>query len=401
MTTASKRSMLVLATGDGVASAITTALSGEKDLRIDSETASLAQMNGKAIRAMADYDVIMFQASPDDRADIEAIETLASNRRNDTMLVALADGSISLSQVRALNNAGVDEVLPLPDSTGTIDAQMIQLSRLKRPQPSGAAASIGRIIAVAQARGGVGSTTVAVNLADRLCRSRGRFGRGKGHKVALVDLDLQFGTVGSFLDLGEQDALLQLALDGTVPDTTFLKQSMVTLPSGLAVLAAPSPFAPLDSLRAEQVAAMLDSLRATHDFVVIDMPRALVGWIEPIVERADELIVVTDMSVSCVRHCRRLIDFFTQDNVALPVQVVINHQHKPLVQTRLHREAAKVLDRKFDHWLPHDPRAACAAADRGKPLSETAPRSPLGKAIDRLARATLSGLPPAMQRSAK
>lgn len=401
MATEPKRSMLVIAKGSGVADAIINAFSGETDLRIETKDTTLAQMNGKAISAMSDYDVIMFEASPDDGAEINAIQSLVSNRRSETTLVALADGDISLSKARALSNAGVDEVLPLPTGDGEIDAQMVRLSRKKAPQQGGAAQSLGRIIAVAQARGGVGSTTVAVNLADQLCRSKGMLSRGTSHKVALVDFDLQFGTVGSFLDLGEQDTLLQLALDGTVPDANFLKQSMIDLPSGLSVLAAPSSFAPLDSLRSDQVAAILDTLREKYEFVVVDMPRALVSWVEPIVQRADEMMVVTDMSVSSVRHARRLIDFFTQDNLALPVKVVVNHQHKPLVQSRLHREAAKVLDRKLEHWLPHDPRAASGAADRGKPLSVAAPRSPLGKAIARLARATLSSRQGAMQRPAK
>ena len=120
----------------------------------------------------------------------------------------------------------------------------------------------------------------------------------------------------------------------------------------------------------------------------MDLPRALVGWIEPIVERADELMVVTDISVASVRHCRRLIDFFSQDNPALPVEVVINHQREPFMSSKLHREVAKVLERPLKHWLPHDARAATAAGGRGEPLSRVAPRSPLGKAMSRLASAT-------------
>lgn len=167
---------------------------------------------------------------------------------------------------------------------------------------------------------------------------------------------------------------------------------MVTMPSGLSVLGAPSKFAPLDSLRPDQVAAILDSLRETHDYIVVDLPRALVSWIEPIVQRADELIIVTDISVSSVRHCRRLIDFFTSDNMALPVEIIVNHERRPLFQSSMHREAAKVLERKLNHWLPHDPRAAATAAGRGQPLSKAAPRSPLGKAMSQFAKKTVSGL---------
>ena len=233
MKTDPKRTMLLIATSGGVADAISGAFSGDPDIRIDTQSSSLAQMNGKAVRAMADYDIIMFQASPDDSADIAAIEALASNRRKDTTLVALADGGISLSQARALSKAGVDEVLPLPNVDGEVDGEIVRLSRRKAVRPGGSAGPLGRVIAVAQARGGVGSTTVAVNLADQLAPGKSKTKKDGRGRVALVDFDLQFGTVGSFLDLGEQDTLLQLALDGTVPDANFLKQSMIELPSGL------------------------------------------------------------------------------------------------------------------------------------------------------------------------
>ncbi|OYX42322.1 MAG: hypothetical protein B7Z02_12325 [Rhodobacterales bacterium 32-67-9] len=386
MTTTTK-SMLVIAPEASVSEAIGKSLSGDKGVRVDTQTSTLAGMNGRAVKALADYDVILFQTSPDDQAELSAIRDLVAHRRSGTKLVALADGNISLTQARALSNAGVDEVLPLPTAAGDVDRQVARLGR----QQAGGGTRAGRIIAVAQARGGVGSTTVAVNLADQLAAGAGLRRREARPKVAIVDFDLQFGTIGSFLDLGEQDTLLQLALDGTVPDANFLEQSMVVAENGLSVLAAPSKFAPLDSLRSEQVAAILDTLRETHDYIIVDLPRALVGWIEPIVERADEFLVVTDISVPSIRHCRRLIEFFTQDNPALSVEIVVNHQRRPLFRSRLHREAAKVLDRKLDHWLPHDPRSAAAASDRGKPLSRVAPRSALGKAMTQLARSTRSG----------
>ena len=384
------KSILVISPEQSVSDAIGTALSDNSDIRIDTEASTLSQINGKAVKMAADYDIVLFQTSPESDADISAIQALTKDRGKETVLVAIADDTISLSQARALNHAGVDEVLPISMIGAEIADQIAKIDRVSKVAASGAATP-GKIIAVAQARGGAGSTTVAVNLADQLQgRNKSRVPAKPG-KVALVDLDLQFGTVGSFLDMDEQDTLLQLALDGTVPDATFLGQSMTTMHNGLSVLAAPSKFAPLDSLRIDQVAAILDTLRQSHEYVVVDLPRALVGWIEAIIERADELIIVTDISVSSVRHSRRLIDFFTTDNVTLPVQIVVNHEKKPLMQSSLHREAAKALERKLDHWLPHDPNAANAASDKGKPLSSVAPRSPLTKAVARLAKTTQAG----------
>ena len=100
------------------------------------------------------------------------------------------------------------------------------------------------------------------------------------------------------------------------------------------------------------------------------------------------VIVVTDISVSSVRHCRRLIDFFTADNVTLPIKIVVNGEKKPMIQSSLHREASKALGRKLDYWLPHDPKAAKTAADRGKPLSVVAARSPLSKAVAQIVKQT-------------
>ncbi|WP_167852629.1 AAA family ATPase [Pseudotabrizicola sediminis] len=386
--TVTTKTMLVIASEASVSETIGRTLAAEPGVRVDTQSSTLAGMNGRAVKAMADYDVVLFQTSPDDQADLSAIRELVAHRRSGTKLVALADGNISLTQARALANAGVDEVLPLPTATGDVDRQVAQLGR----RPSTVGNRTGRIIAVAQARGGAGSTTVAVNLADQLASGAGLSRRDPRPKVAIVDFDLQFGTIGSFLDLGEQDTLMQLALDGTIPDANFLEQSMAVTSNGLSVLAAPSKFAPLDSLRSDQVAAILDTLRQTQDYVIVDLPRALVSWIEPIVARADEFMIVTDISVSSIRHCRRLIDFFTQDNPAISVEIIVNRQRRPLLQSQLQREAAKVLGRRLDHWLPHDPQSAAAASDRGQPLSRAAPRSSLGKAMTQLAKSTRSGL---------
>ena len=382
------RSILIISPDQTMTDAIASALAAQGDLQVEIRASTLAQMNGTAARIAEKFDMVLFQAGSDSPEDMEAVKSLAAGQTGKTTLVALADRDITLAQAMALNRAGVHDVLPIPAMHDEIGAQIARLGQ--RQAALVAPAKTGHIIAVAQSRGGVGSTTVAVNLADQLLGGRGNFlRRSPTHSVAIVDFDLQFGTVGSYLDVEEQDTLLQMAQDGTVPDATFLRQSMVTLDSGLHVLAAPSKFTPLDSLRSDQVAAILDTLRQTHDYVVVDLPRALVGWVEPILQRADELILVTDIGVSSVRHCRRLIDFFTADNLTLPIRVVVNHERRPILASRLQREAEKALNRSFDHWLPHDAKAAINAADRGRPLSATSPRAALTKALAQLAATTV------------
>ncbi|SNX70602.1 pilus assembly protein CpaE [Cereibacter ovatus] len=386
------RSILVISPDRQLLDSVESMLVDQPGLRVDTRPARLTEMNGQAVKLATDYDMILFQTSGGDAAELKAAADLATGRRSGTMLVALADAGLSITDAHALTRAGIDQVLPV-----SILAEELpeSVERLRQKRGGGDGGRPGRIVAVAPARGGVGATTVAVNLADQIIARTAR-GQNKP-RVALLDLDLQFGTVGSYLDLPEQEILLRIAADGTIPDATFLRQSMAVLPSGLSVLAAPTKFAPLEALRSEQIAGLLDALTATHDYVVVDLPRALVSWIEPVVRRADEMMIVTDVAVSSVRHCRRLIDFFTADNIALPVQVVINHESKPFFASALHREAARVLERPLEHWLPHDPKAAHNAADRGQPLSAVAARSSLAKAIGRLASDTLTRFPAAIR----
>jgi pilus assembly protein CpaE len=312
MVGASQKQVLLITPDAAVKDAIQSALTGLTGVNVRTEVSSVAGLNGRMAQVAADKDIIIFETTGDDASDIEVIQALSTARRAGAKLLALADSGITLSRVRALNNAGVDEVLPSPIPSSAPAGPR----RLAAPEQP--ALQQGRIIAVAQARGGVGATTVAVNLADELVGRSSFLKKRLPNSVALVDLDLQFGSVGALLDLGEQDALLQLALDGAVPDAAFLEASMVRRPNGLRVLAAPSKFMPLDSLQPEQIAAILDLLRRDNDFVVVDLPHALGQWIEPVLKRADELLIVSDTSVPSIRHCRRLIDFFTADNPNLP-----------------------------------------------------------------------------------
>ncbi len=387
------KSVLLITPDASVSDAIGSALAGLDGVNVRTEPTTLAGLNGKAAYLARDRDIIIFEASDDEDADLEAIKALKANHLAGGMLLALADSSITLSRVRALNRAGVDEVLPKP-VVGQEIGSRVERMFTKAEAKSSAPEARGRIIAVAQARGGVGATTVAVNLAYELVGKSGFLKKKVFRSVALVDLDVQFGSVGTLLDLDEQNALHQMAIEGTVPDATFLKQIMTVLPNGMSVLAAPSKFMPLDSLQPRQVEAILDTLRQVNDVVVVDLPHALGSWMEPVLGRADELIIVSDTSVPSIRHCRRLIDFVTADNPGLTVRVVINHEKKRvLFGAGAQKEMQKALNRKLEHWLPHDPRAARASADRGKPLAVLAPRSALGKAIARLARQTSASLP--------
>jgi len=374
------------------ASHVCALLHADPAFDVREQAGALSEINGKAVEFAKGSEIVVFETSETPAQDVAAIQDLKQNLPDNVSLVAIASAAASLADVRLLTGAGVDDVIP--DTIDPIELTE-QLAIWLEKQRSEAVAAVtgsafdGKVIAVTRSRGGIGGTTVAVNVADALLDRQGTFRKKIRNRVALLDFDLQFGSVASLLDIEASDAFYQMLLDGTEPDETFVDQLLIKHHSGISVLPAPSNFVPLDALSAVQVARLIDIVRATHDFVVIDLPRALLDWFSPVLERTDKLLIVTDSSVPSVRQSKRLIDFFVSDNLSLEVQIVINHEKKPVIPRRHHSEASKVLERDFRHWLPFDPKSAREACDRGVPMSEAAAQSGLTKSLSRLGRALM------------
>ena len=393
----SDSSILLISADDEVAANVTSALEKIEKAHVSRESSSVSQLNGAAVAMAANHDVVIFATDPSNAADLSAIELLTDQRKPGTIYLALTDGDLPLSKARALSRAGVDDVLPYPLSNDELVMQVNEMLAKKRAEFtesfSGSGARNGHLFAVQQARGGVGATTIAVNLADQLLDKKGAFKKEAANKVVIVDFDLQFGTVGDFLDVDQQEGLLQLASENFIPDAMWIEQSMTRLPSGLAVLAAPSSFVPLEAMQPAQIEGLIKTLKTMFDYVVVDLPRALVNWIEPVLAETDQLLIVTDMTVPAVRATRRLMEFVLADNAQLPIEVVINHEKKPMILREHHREAAKALDVTFHYWIAHDPKAAREAVDYGKPLSEVSARSDIAKGIALMAKSILTAFP--------
>jgi pilus assembly protein CpaE len=242
-----------------------------------------------------------------------------------------------------------------------------------------------RLILVAKSRGGVGATSVAVNLALELQKARGLFGPARTPRVALVDFDVQFGTVGSFLDLDDRGGMLELLRLPHDPDAQAVRNAMLTHPGGLKVLMAPRAAIPLEALDIPRVEAIVAALMAEFDYVVADLPPALVPWLEPLIARASRLLLVSDLSVPSVACTRRVLDLMREDNPDLATDIVVSREKKPMVLRKVHREAATAIGLPLAHWLPDEQKLSRQALDRGEPLSLYAPRCAWAKAVRQIA----------------
>lgn len=385
MSSSTPRITIVAPTGADCAE-ISGQISGLPDTELRTKPGHLGQMNGTAIALMREPGIVLTRITKPTEADLEAIEGLVRSDDTEARMIVLSDGDMPLSVARRLMRAGVAEVVPVSSDGQELRRAVQVLTQDNRLPVLWSGQSPGRILTVSRARGGIGATTLAVNLADALARPAGGLRKKSGRSVALVDLDLQFGAVASFLDLPTRDTLFDIAAEQREPTWAYLEEEMETASNGVRVLTAPKRFVPLDGLAADQVATMLETLRAKFDYVIVDLPHSLVDWVQAAIDRSDRIYLVTDSSVPAIRQCKRLIDFFLEESPGIPLEVVINHEAKPMIRAKHHAQAAKLLGQSFQTWLPSDPKVARAALDRGVPLSVAGRRSPLSRSIVQFAR---------------
>lgn len=241
----------------------------------------------------------------------------------------------------------------------------------------------GRIIDVVGVKGGIGSTTIAVNLAVSLAQSK------QSHSVALVDMNLLFGEVPLFLDIKPSYHWGEIARNISRLDATFLTSVMDKHASGIHVLSSPSQFDGNHTATPEIMSRLLTLMRMMFDYIVVDSGHATDDVSMKIVEMADDLLLITVLSVPCLsnlnRFVRLLMDmgYYRQDRVKVIVNRFTNDSDISL------KDAVQITGQEIFRTIPNDFRASMSAINQGKTLGEIADRSLLTKGIKDLA-ATLS-----------
>ena len=355
---------------------------GDGSLIVRHARQSLADL--AAAGPVADTDLVIFGVRPGDDADVAALRHLRAAHGDSLKFLGLTDVPLSLAVARGLMEAGLDEVMPLAaaaprliDATGM--APVAEETQTRR----GGTARDGLIVAVAAARGGLGATGFALNLATLLVTldKAARRGGNAMPRVAIVDLDVQNGVLGASIDVADTGAVLEMLQTGAHPDHDLLTRAMVTHDLGFDVMPAPDRIAPLDAMTPAMAAVLLDELRLAYDVVILDLPRAVTDWTAPVLARTDRLFLLTDPTVHTVRQTRRMLDLFRDDNPSLPVEAIVATGRKPLSPPPHVREAERFLDLPLRHWLPRDARAAARAGALGLPLVRACPRSPVARAM--------------------
>jgi pilus assembly protein CpaE len=234
----------------------------------------------------------------------------------------------------------------------------------------------GRIITVMSPKGGAGKTTVATNLATRLALSA-------PGRVAIMDLDLQFGDVASALALGPQATIADAARLGSQLDSTALKVFLEPHPSGLYALVGPHFPAEAEEVSAVTVGDMIDILAEEFDYVVIDTAAGLDEFALSAAERADDIVLVCVTDVPSVRGLRKALDAIDLLGMTKARRhLVLNRSDDKVGLSAADIEAT--IGVPVEASVPTS-RSIQISINQGAPVVQSDPRSAAGKAMAALA----------------
>jgi pilus assembly protein CpaE len=291
-----------------------------------------------------------------------------------------------LAALRRMMAAGARDVLAAPAGAGDLLAAARQARALAVERRSASTAVAGpqrgKLIVVTAPKGGVGTTTVAANVAVALRQTA-------GSPVALVDCSLQFGDIGVHLNLRSKYSLLDLAGAASEIDDGMLARVICEHESGVHALLAPPEPESAGSLDGHVIGTVIDKLLARYSFVVVDTWSFLDEVTETLLRRADEILLVTTPELPTLRNAKRLIEFAQRHEIDTSrIMIVLNRF--PSVEGISLEDVQQHLRHPVAANIPSEGMAITHSINRGVPLVLSASKGWAAQNIVRLA-ARLAG----------
>jgi pilus assembly protein CpaE len=337
----------------------------ESDIEVVGSAASGAEAIEQALRLLP--DVVLMDINMPDMDGIAATERLSSQVPGAAVVMMSVQGEADYLRRSML--AGAREFLVKPFSSDELTASIRQVHAREREKavrvvPAAAPAEVqaeGKVIAIFSPKGGVGRTTIAVNLAVAASAELGK-------KVTLVDGSFQFGDVAVLLNLNPKDkSMAELVPElesGRDPESveTFTQAHQ----SGIKVLLAPPSPEMAELVTPGGVKHVLEILRKRNEMVVVDCAAWFSDTTLGILDTADVILTVLTLEITSIKNTRLFLEVADQLGYSDKVRLVLNR-----ADTTLGIRVADVehsIGRKVDNTIVSDGRAVVYALNRGVPF---------------------------------
>jgi pilus assembly protein CpaE len=355
------------------------------DLTFEDAGVFLRQPDSDGLEFVA---IAMAEEDETEIANIAEIIKVAVAKKIKVLVIAEEVSPIALHQLLKL---GAQEFVPYPlpdgalrDAIDRMRRAPVMLEAVTGGKTKSGADRNGVVLPVQGLAGGTGATTFAVNLAWELAN----IDKDGATRVCLLDFDLQFGSTSTYLDMPRREAVLELLSDTSAADNESFMQALLTFQDKLHVLTAPAEMLPLDMIGQEDVDRILKFARANFDYVVIDMPSAVVGWSETVLNASHVFFTMLELDMRSAQNTLRLLRALKAEELPYErLRFILNRAPGFTDVTGKSRvkRLAESLDIKIEVLMPDGGKVIRDACDQGLPLAQSAAKSPLRKEIQKLA----------------
>ncbi|HTC01927.1 MAG TPA: AAA family ATPase [Xanthobacteraceae bacterium] len=259
---------------------------------------------------------------------------------------------------RDLVRRGISDYLIAPIDTLQVVRSVCGLFSAPDAKP------VGRIVAVVGAKGGVGASTIAHNIAFSLARDQML-------DAVVTDLDLAFGTAGLDFNQDPPQGIAEAVFSPDRIDTAFVDRLLAKCTDHLSLLAAPATLDRVYDFGADAFDSIFDSLRATVPCVVLDVPHQWTGWSKQTLIGADEILIVAAPDLANLRNAKNIYDLLkaSRPNDHLP-RYCLNQVGVPKRPEIKAADFAKALEDEPVATIPFEPQLFGAAANNGQMIAE-------------------------------
>ncbi|MBI2763178.1 MAG: response regulator [Chloroflexi bacterium] len=372
-------------------------LSFETDIDVVGVAASGAEAIEQAVALVP--DVVLMDINMPDMDGIAATELLAAKCPSASVVMMSVQGEADYLRRSML--AGAREFLVKPFSSDELNASIRQVWTRERDKMSrigiaaaavpqkaiGSSEQAGQVVAVFSPKGGVGKTTVAVNLAVAAA-SLGNT------RVALMDGSFQFGDVGVLLNLNPKNkSIADLVPELDAGEIESIDTFIIDHSSGVRVLLAPPSPEAAEHVTASHAKRVVEKLRAEHDLVVIDCPATFNDATLAVLDAADIILTIVSLEITSIKNMRLFMEVAEQLGYgADKLRIVLNRADAAL-GIRV-SDVENSIGRKVQHTIVSDGRSVVYALNRGVPFFLSNREAQVSQDILRLATAIVGSESP-------
>ena len=331
-------------------------------------------------------DIILMDVNMPSMDGIQATELLAQELPTSPVIIMSVQGE--RDYLRRAMQAGAREFLIKPFSHDELVAAVRRVYQLEQkktvsappqmatavPVPAGPA--LGEVFLVISGKGGVGKTIVASNLAVSLANETNA-------RVALVDLDLQFGDVGVMFNVDHPRTITDLVETVDAADAESINTVLADGPSGVRILLSPLSPELADLVTTDHIRTLMRELRKMFDYIVVDGSSHLAESTLEVIEMASKIVLVTSLTIPSIKTAK--LSLKVLDSLDIEFEDILLVVNRVDSHGDFNREAIESnLRTKVAVQIPHDPQAVGVSVTRGVPFVQLQPEAEISRSIREL-----------------